>query len=237
MNNEEWVAELKRQVEAAEQEVTTAVVLHETWKPTVHDSELLARMGESFATNTFGIVRFALRREVLMALLRVWDGEKKAVSVMRIVAELRHPDAVEKLISERTDNQGFFGEHLRHYLPERIECAGELVDKYAKGGECEAVLKKLVRLRNVSLAHRQREPAKATGGDATDDEIEAFYQDTCRIIEHLMSAVRATSMDMSDTAGVYAHHARYFWTAVRGERTTGHPDYREPVRAEDLDLP
>lgn len=93
---------------------------------------------------------------------------------------------------------------------------------------------KLLRQRNVSLAHRQREPQKATGSNATDNEIEAFFQDTCRIVEYLMNIVRATALDMTDTADVYAHHARFFWAAARGERTPGHPSYREPNRPEDI---
>lgn len=239
MSGDEWVSELKRQVETAEQEVTTAVVLHESWKPTVQDTELLGRMGESFATHTFNIVRWALRREVLLALLRVWDTHQKAVNVARIITELRKPDAVETLISSRSDRDSslshYLAEHLRGHLPEKIEIAGALVDKYTtKNGEAAEVMKKLLRQRNVSLAHRQREPQQATGSNATDDEIEAFYQDTCRIIEYLMSIVRATSLDMTDTASVYAHHARFFWAAVRGERTPGHPSYRAPIRTEDV---
>jgi len=230
MTTEEWVNGLKEQVSAAEQEIITAVVLHESWKPTVRDTALLNRMGKSFATNTFSVIRLALRREVLLALLRVWDAQHKAISVSRIVAELRKPDAVEMPISARSDGESFFADHLRHYLPKKIASAGALVDKYAKGGESAGVMKSLLRQRNVSLAHRQQEPEKATGSNATDDEIEEFYQDTCRIIEHLMSAVRATSLDMNDTADVYAHHARFFWAAVRGEVTPGHPDYHEPLR-------
>lgn len=239
MSDDEWVCELKRQVETAEQEVTTAVVLHESWKPTVRNTELLERMGESFATHTFNIIRWALRREVLLALLRVWDTQQKAVNVARIITELRKPHAVEALISSRGDQGSplshHLAEHLRGHLPEKIESAGALVDKYTtKDGEAAEVMTKLLRQRNVSLAHRQREPQKATGSNATDDEIETFYQDTCRIIEYLMSIVRATSLDMTDTASVYAHHARFFWAAARGERTPGHPSYREPIRPEDI---
>jgi len=237
MTDDDWVPELKRQVESAEQEVSTAVVLHESWKPTVQDAELLERMGESFATHTFNIVRWALRREVLLALLRVWDTHQKAVDVARIIAELRKPHAVEALISSRNDQSSplshHLAEHLRGYLPEKIERAGALVDKYkTKGGGAAEVMTKLLRQRNVSLAHRQSGPQKATGSNATDREIETFYQDTCRIIEYLMSIVRATALDMTDTASVYAHHARFFWAAVRGERTLGHPSYREPIRQE-----
>ena len=240
MTDNEWVSELKRQVEKAEQEVTTAVVLHESWKPTVQDADLLDRMGESFATHTFNIVRWALRREVLLALLRVWDTNQKAVDVARIIDQLRKPRAVEALISSRGGQDSslsrHLSEHLRGYLPEKIECAGALVDEYKpKGGECAQVMTNLVRLRNVSLAHRQQGPEKATAGSATDDEIEAFYQDTCRIVEYLMSIVRATALDMNDTARVYAHHAQYFWAAARGERTPGHPRYRGPIGAENID--
>lgn len=49
--------------------------------PMRFDTDLHAGMGESFATNTFMIVRFALRREMLMALNRLWDKDTNAVGM------------------------------------------------------------------------------------------------------------------------------------------------------------
>jgi hypothetical protein len=118
--------------------------------------------------------------------------------------------------------------HLREAWAEKIQKAGALTDKYEKDGAASEVLKKLQRIRNISLAHRQNAPEKAGTVDATDDEIEAFYQDTLRVVEYLLSVVLATSFDLSDTADVYRHHAKYFWAAVRGERTEGHPNYWQP---------
>lgn len=229
MDDTEWVNDLKRQVTAAEQEVTTAVVLHESWRPTTYDKQLLDRMGESFATHTFHIVRWALRREVLLALLRVWDKQPKAVNVAKIIADLRKPGAVEGLICSRKYPEPsltkLLAEHLRGSLPEQIAKVGALSDKYIKDGESAEVMRNLLKLRNVYFAHRQAEPQTPTGNSVTDDQIETFFLDTCEIVENLMSIVCATSLSMKDTAGIYAHYAKFFWASARGERTPGHPQF------------
>jgi hypothetical protein len=233
MDFDQEIRELERQVKAAEEEVSTAVTLHESWKPTVHDTSLLERMGESYATQTFIVIRWALRREVLLALLRVWDDNNKAVSLGRMIRTLRNGDFFNVFVSRRVTGSDFaprqfLEDHLRSTCGERIIKAGELIDKYAKNGAASDVMTKLLTLRNVSLAHRQQAPQKAGGGDATDNEIESFYQDTLRITEHLMHVVRATALDFEEAAQVYGTYARYFWAAARGERNTGHPSYWEP---------
>ena len=64
------IASLQKQVKAAQQEFDMAVMFHETWKPLAYDKDLHKRMGNSFATRTFLVVREALRREMLLALMR-----------------------------------------------------------------------------------------------------------------------------------------------------------------------
>ncbi|MPW23092.1 hypothetical protein GCT13_41570 [Paraburkholderia sp. CNPSo 3157] len=62
------IEKLKTLVDTARQEIELAVMFHETWKPTAFDTELHERMGESYATHSFQIIRLSLRRELLLAL-------------------------------------------------------------------------------------------------------------------------------------------------------------------------
>ena len=62
--------QMKIAVAAAEDEIVMAVMFHETWRPTAYDEGLHNRMGNSFATHSFQIVRLSLRREMLLALMR-----------------------------------------------------------------------------------------------------------------------------------------------------------------------
>lgn len=78
-------------------------------------------------------------------------------------------------------------------------------------------------LRHGRLAQRQVAPVTA---EATDEEIEAFYQNNSKLIHILLDVVNAMADDPDDTAKVYRHHASHFWAGARGEQTEGHPNYR-----------
>ena len=226
---------LKTLVRAAEDEALLAVMLHESWKPTAYDVDLQARMGTSFATHTFNVVGMALRRELLLALARVWDTNKRAVRLTVILDTLRDEQCFDALVCERAESLKLGRasvELMRQTLaPKRAEVL-ERIRKYMKDGERESVLESLKSLRNERLAHRQvHGPIKVSEKQATDEQIEALYQDTLEIVTRLLSLVLAHAFDIpNDAAQVYRHHARYFWAAVRGERTEGHPDFARPKR-------
>ena len=224
------IEKLKAQVRAAEEEAVFAVMLHESWKPTAYDVDLQERMGTSYATHTFQIVRLALRRELLLAVARVWDTNKKAVRLTAISEILRDDRYFDALVRERADRAriGPAPESLmREALSPKRDEVLSLIRKYMHDGEGESVLEGLRAIRHERLAHRQVEPAKVEQKQATDEQIEVLYQDTLTIVTRLLSLVLATAFDISnDAANVYRHHAGYFWAAARGERTEGHPSYR-----------
>ena len=70
-----------------------------------------------------------------------------------------------------------------------------------------------------------------TTADATDVEIESFYQDNSELIRLLLSLVEADVYDPKDTAEIYRHYATFFWAGMRGEQTEGHPNYSAPPPA------
>lgn len=67
------IPDLRAHVDAAQHEFALAVAFHEVWKPSVHDEELHAPLGRSYASQAFEVIRTALRREMLLELMRVWD--------------------------------------------------------------------------------------------------------------------------------------------------------------------
>ena len=92
---------LRKLVDAAIGEFDQAVVFHEAWKPAAGDDALHARMGKSYATNVFNVIRVALRREVLLALGRLWDGDGKSVGFPQIAEKLHKAHIVHALIEDR----------------------------------------------------------------------------------------------------------------------------------------
>lgn len=224
------IVSLRKKVDAAHQEFDMAVTFHEVWKPAAFDSDLHRRMGTSYAANAFFVVRTALRREMLLALMRLWDNNARAIGMDSIAATLRDKRVINALAADRVvrrrlpEAEG----QMRKDLGQLADAAITLIDKYSKGGSHEAVRRKLKRLRNERLAHRQTEATALAEPDATAIEIESFYQDMSELIGLLLSLVIAMAYNPADTGHVYCHHANFFWASVCGERTEGHPNYRTP---------
>lgn len=233
MNNfDEELEKLKKAVQAAQDEVMMAVMFHETWKPTANDVELQKRMGTSFATHSFQIVRWALRREMMLALMRLWDTNTESVRMTKIAAMLSDKQLFLALVDQRVASMKLSSIGVRETLLESMESTRcdvlKLVRKYSKDGSGHAVFDKICALRHERLAHRQIEPASTPRSDVADEEFDGFYTDNLKLVRLLLTLVLATAFDLAEGAGVYRHHAKFFWASARGERTPGHPNYWAP---------
>jgi len=227
------IVSLREKVNAAHQEFDMAVTFHEVWKPAAFDDDLHRRMGASYATNAFFVARAALRREMLLALMRLWDKDARAVGMESIAATLGDKCVIDALAADRAARIGLpeAEGQMRKELGQCADAAITLVDKYSDGGSHGAVRRKLKKLRNERLAHRQTDATAIAEADPTAGEIESFYQDMSELIRLLLSLVMAVAYNPEDTGDVYRHHAKFFWDGVRGEQTEGHPSYRAPSMA------
>lgn len=239
------ITALKETVKAIEQEIGLAIMFHETWKPTAYDQDLHDRMGRSYATHSFSIVRTALRREMLLALMRVWDTDSQTAGIPTVFKSVSDDDFFDTFTTYRVEKLGeanfislseesiglstAWKGQVKDELLKRRDETGELIKKYQKGGSRYETVKSLLVLRNVRLAHRQNAPTKPGRADATDEEIEAFYQDTLEIIRLLISLVLARAFDLNEAAEVYRRYAGYFWAGARGETRLENPRYRPPL--------
>lgn len=210
---------LRENVTAAQQEFDMAVAFHEVWKPTAYDKNLHSRLGTSYATQAFLVARTALRREMLLAMTRLWDSNKESIRMTVVWATLREKQVIDALALDRASRMG--GHEvvgaMRDDLGNKAKKAVQLLSKYIEGGKHHDVLEKLLALRHQRLAHRQllgRTTATATGADATDEEIEIFYQDNSKLIAILLSLVSAMAYDPQDTANIFGFYAREFWGRV-----------------------
>jgi hypothetical protein len=227
-SNDPQIKACRDQVNAAQEEFDLAVIFHEVWKPSAYDAEVHRRVGRSFAANAFLVVRTALRREMLLALMRLWDKSKTSIRLDRIAAALRDQSVVEALVAERTPlNLPEASDQVRIDLTQKKDGIVALIKKYNRGGSHSHVLEHLQTLRHERLAHRRvGNVAGELKASADDNEIEEFYCDMSALIRKLMSLFLATAYDPNETGGVYQHHAELFWAGVKGERTEGHPNYR-----------
>ncbi len=176
-----------------------------------------------------------------MAMIRLWDKDKRAIGLPRIAAELRDPNIIQLLVdarapavSARKDATGLdsvskhIAEALRVTLDETNRQFLDIAKRYETGGPGAPLLKKLIILRNERLAHFQVQAVSVPEKNATDQEIENFYYDNAEMTRLLRSLVLAQSFDPLEAGGVHQHYAKLFWASVRGERTEGHPDFKRP---------
>jgi AbiU2 len=211
------IVALREMVTAAQQGFDLAVTFHEVWKPAAYDQDLHSRLGESFATRAFLVTRAALRREMLLALIRLWDTNPKSVRMGCIAATLRDREVIDALVLDRVRHLGVpdaMGA-MRDEFGKKVDELFQLLNRYMEGGERHAVLETLRALRNERLAHRQLAPAAVPRASATDEEIEEFYQDNSKLIHTLLSLVNATAYEPADTAKVYTFYASHFWGAFQ----------------------
>jgi hypothetical protein len=211
------IVALREQVTAAQQEFDMAVAFHEIWKPAAYDNDLHSRLGKSYASQAFLITRTALRREMLLALIRLWDNKNtRAIRMQSIQATLCEKEVIDALALDRVKHLGWLEDFdaMRDDLGKKAATVVQLIRKYMEGGARNAVYKNLLALRNERLAHRQLAPATATGANATDEEIEEFYQDNSKLIHILLGVVNAMAYDPEDTAKVYHFYASHFWAGV-----------------------
>jgi hypothetical protein len=211
------ITKLQAKVTAAQQEFDLAVAFHEIWKPTAYDQDLHGRLGISYATQAFRVIRTALRRELILALLRLWDKDGKAIGMECIAIALGKKEVIDALALARVDQSSEVFEAIRADLSEKADKAIQLVDKYIKdGGAGNAVYKKLRFLRNERLVHRQvKTKVRAMGATATDEEIEEFYKDNLKLVHILLGIFNAMAYDPEDAAKVFGFYASHFWGAFQ----------------------
>jgi AbiU2 len=221
------ITKLRAMVTAAFEELDWAVRFYEVWKIAAHDKDLHARMGTSYSTHAFMIARAALQREMLLALMRLWDKSAKAIQMHWIESTLRRSAVIDTLALDRSKRFGLdVFDAMRADLQKKADEAIALIQTY-RAGPNKSALEKLIKLRHHRLAHRQVTSA-APEAPPDEREIEDFYRANTRLIEILASLVNAMGYSVEDGAGVYRHYAKFFWAGTRGEQTKGHPNYRKP---------
>ena len=218
---------LQSAVLAAQEEFSLAIAFHEAWKPMAYDEAPHQRMGTSFATHTFRAIRTALRREMLLAVMRLWDSSRKAIRMTWIASMIRRPEVINALADERAAHKfvGGIRDAMHVTLSQKAKEALHIINRYGEGGEASPAFKRLRTLRDERLAHRQLDEPETPHVETKDSEIEAFYNETAELVSLLLSLVNAQAYRAKDTAEVFERYASKFWAGVRGERTEGHPNY------------
>jgi len=254
----EKIEKLRKRIKEADYAFDMAVAYHEAWKPAASNEEVHKRMGTSYATQTFFVIRQALGREMAMTLAKLWDKDGRSIGLFCIAKFLEEEKIVDELaqkyhdtwsqpnaqlvqeypIEERAtilelldaETANKADEKVTEFRIEIEECVKK-IGQYGCGGTKENKLKNLKTLRNKKLAHQEFDlNNKAVAKiDAAAQEVDEIFDDTLDIIMRLKSCVCFTHYDPSETAAIYRKNSELFWAGVRGERTEGHPSYKRSV--------
>ena len=212
---------LRTKVDAATDELDIAVAVHEAWKVAARDRALHARIGTSRVAVPFYIIQDALRRDVILALMRLWDKDRRAVGMKSIANSLcdtrvvdalaadceshwdiRHHGPLEEMSEEGRaalqNHESAFAREQSTALRARVVEVIDIVASYSRGGSHCSTFAKLEEHRNERLAHRQvisARRAQATGADPSYREVDSFHQDMVKLIRLLRSVVLNSDYD------------------------------------------
>lgn len=234
--------ELVAIAELSEKEAHLAIQFHETWRPAAFNREVHKRISFSYVAHTFEIVRWALSRELLMSLSRLWINQKDAIALTKAAHHLKNPKVFDALCIdylERLKGESSSMSYLRMMLSERRQEFLDLVNKYHQGGRSASVLGRLAHLRHNELAHRRLEindwdkpssepVTQQSQQELKHNEVEELYQDSLIAVSLLNDLARGKVTNLKGITNVYKHHSNYFWEGLRSERELGHPRYIAP---------
>jgi hypothetical protein len=220
---------LRHDVRNAETDFSMAVALHECWRPAAYDSELHARMSNSYAGQAFILIRVALRREMLMALMRIWRKSGGASSLHEICTALKNRKVWDELLQSRLERHEL---RIADSLIARRQGIISLYHSYLTDQPNHPIFVRMKELRDGRLAHSSASNTKPVDQDPGEQEVEQFFSDTSRLVADLLSLVYAEAHDYAGTANVFQHYAKLFWEGSFSERSTQHPRHRPPLSSE-----
>lgn len=232
-SNSPQMDRLRTRVKAASEEFEVAISFHEAWKPCAFDEALHRRLGMSYATNTFVAIKLALRHEMLMAMMRLWDNDRRTIRLPSIANTLRDKRAIEVLASEDAMNRsagriGNSGERLAQRAAKAIRASIEkgqaglhrrareaidIIDSYAEGRTNHHIMTILRTIRDQHLAHRQLDRANKAP-DGSHAAAQHMYEDLTRLFELLWNVVLHTHYSLMEAAEIKEGYAGHFWAGV-----------------------
>jgi len=194
---EEKLSLLKASVEAAQNELHTALSFHAVWKPVASDKKLIARLQKSPALVTITIIRTALKGELLQALHRLWENLERAGHAAK------NRDVLPALTKERSTKPSMQAV-VRRQLAQHLAASSALFDNYTSG-YAKATFDRWMR---ASLVTKQ---AADLSADEDASDIGELITDLRELASRLASFALGESNDFEDIASQHGNLSRRFW--------------------------
>ena len=153
---EEIIAELRHRLDLTWQDLMTAVACFEIFRVAARDKTLLDRLGKSFSTGAFNAIRNSLYREVVLALMRIWDkSPKNNLRMEEIILNLTRSEVVASIKRRRREAFGDMGHNAdaAEAQVEREIRQIKFIQNRIMRGSLRNAFKALEKHRNEFLAH------------------------------------------------------------------------------------
>ena len=211
-------ASLKTEIVAAQQEMGLAVAFYQLWKPTALDQSLIRRFGTSKATHGLKIVSSALRRELVLAVMRLWDRNKGTIRLGQISTIMQSSGFQVELAKAVYADMPQIRDHLARDTNEAIVKIAFYTD-----GDGKSTIEYLRKLRHQFLAHTDVAAGIVHFPGHDEKKIELFVRDTAKIIEILLHLICRQADDFSQMNSVYEHYSNEFWARFIIAETSSPP--------------
>lgn len=233
------LSQLEADLDAVTAEVRHAVAVYALYRQAAIDRLLLDRLGRSRAATAFELVRDALRDSCVLALMRVWDRPRDALSIPRLVKSLRKDVIFRELegrlavIRDQRDALrpgGSVGAGPAAELDGHIINCEMLLYEVESGQvrEEHVVLKTLRHRRLAHHAVRLSQKPKPERPAVIGDE-RRLLTATTRIVSALHRTVRQSPIDFSTFTLNGQFTAASFWHSVSGERAEDMPEITRTI--------
>jgi len=195
---QEKISALKASVQTAKEDLTAALAFYEAWKPVASDEQLLAKLKQSPVATTILTIRLALKREMLLALDRLWQNMERASR------SIKSRDVLSALTKERSSKPAMQAV-VRRQLAQHLAASTAMLDNYASD-YAKATLDRWLTassLRTSDLA-----------ADMEASEIGKLVADLRELTSRLSSLALGECDDFLDVAQQYSDMSLQFWRSV-----------------------
>jgi hypothetical protein len=201
--------------------------------------ETVSRVNQTHAAHAFNRISQALEHDAALALNRLWDRDKRAVGLSRLVGDAKHArdaivaywisDAFEAEQAGHRASKGMADEAQRvrawtHHREREVDRAEGHVDALltdaasllarVESGEDKEPHQALRHFRNTVLAHADINGRPGTARQSVGGDIDRLLAVSAAIVEKMETLVNRNSISIDDDASIDQRYAISFWAML-----------------------
>lgn len=180
-----------------EKDLIRCIALLAIWNRANDKKDIKSRYNNTYEAHALSIIHDSLHITMIMALMRMYDNDRRSASIPTLIGLLESANLLEELKKNSRPQR----EHIDKWLD-------SVKLRYARLKN-EQTLKALRRLRNYALAHADIKKASLHGARYGYER--KVLERTIPIIELLLLIVHSRDANFSEVRGIWKRYSNYFW--------------------------